>query len=93
MKKMRGRSVELTKPGLQSGNRSNNKESWLQQQLSNPLRDIRQTFCLSTCTEIQIAAQSNSFITTKINTLSVKVDMGLLLDGKPATSLEDKAAN
>lgn len=87
--------MELTKPGLQSGNRSNTKECWLlMQQLSNPLGNVRQTFCLSACTEIQIAAQSDdALITIKINTLSVKADMGLLLDSKPATSLEDKAAN
>lgn len=85
--------MELTKPGLQSGNRSNDKESWLQQQQSNPLGNLRQTFCSSTCTEIHIAAQSDAFTTIKVNTLSVKADMGLLLDSKPATSFEDKAAN
>lgn len=71
--------MELIKPGLQSGNRSNDKERWLQQLLSNPLGNVRQTFCLFTCTEIQIAAQSDAFITIKINTLSVKADMACFL--------------
>lgn len=71
--------MELIKRGLQSGNRSNDKERWLQQQLSNLLGNVRQTFCLSTCTEIQIAAQSDALITIKINTLSVKADMACFL--------------
>lgn len=71
--------MELIKPGLQSGNRNNDKESWLQQQLSNPLGNIRQTFCLSTCTEIQIAAQNDAFITIKINTLTVNADVAYFL--------------
>lgn len=76
--------MELIKPGLQSSNRSNNKASWLQQQLSSPLRNVGQTFCLSTCTESQTAVQSDAFIAIKINTLSVKANIGLLLDSKPA---------
>lgn len=90
IEKMRGRSVELVRPGLQSGNRSNTKASWMQQQLSNPLRNVRQIFCLSTCTEIQTAVQSDALMATMINTLSVKANMGLLLDSKPATSFQDK---
>lgn len=77
IKKTGGRSVELLR--LQSGNRSNDKESCLQQQLSNPLGNVMQTLCLSACTEIQITAQSDAFITIKINTLSVKADIACFL--------------
>lgn len=79
--------MELIKPGLwQRGNSSKDKASWLQQQLHSPLGNITQTFCLSICTEIQKDAQSDAFITIKINMLFFKATMSLLHDGRSAAS-------
>lgn len=79
------------KPGLhQSGNSSKDKASWLLQQLNSPPGNVKQTFCLSTCTEIHITAQSDAFIATEINMLSTKANVGLLLDSRSAISFHSR---